>query len=120
MFRLWVGIKDFNGYAVSNDGCIYSYHWKRRMSPKKHSCGYRFVVLCRGKERVAKYVHRLVAEAFIPNPNNLPEVNHKDEDKTNCCVSNLEWCDRYYNMNYGTLWERRAANYNETIRKRRD
>lgn len=63
-------------------------------------------------------VHRLVAQAFIPNPNNLPEVNHKDENKTNNIIwvnednsidynkSNLEWCDRKYNMNYGTTKER--------------
>lgn len=47
-----------------------------------------------------KMVHRIVAEAFISNPNNYPIVNHKDEDKTNCQVSNLEWCDNSYNVSY--------------------
>ena len=63
--------------------------------------GYRNVKLYRdGKERTL-YVHRLVAQAFIPNPDNLPEVNHKDEDTTNNRVDNLEWCSSKYNSNYG-------------------
>lgn len=55
------------------------------------------------------YVHRLVAQVWIPNPDNLPEVNHKDEDKTNNCVDNLEWCTREYNNNYGTRNARMSA-----------
>lgn len=53
-----------------------------------------------------EYIHRLVAQAFLPNPDNLPQVNHKDEDPTNNCVDNLEWCDQTYNLNYGTIKER--------------
>lgn len=54
------------------------------------------------------YVHRLVAEAFIPNPDNLPEVNHLNEDKTKNCISNLEWCNRKYNINYGSRNEKQG------------
>lgn len=59
-------------------------------------------------------VHRLVAKAFIPNPNNLPEVNHKDENTFNNCVDNLEWCDRSYNNKYGT----RISRASETLSKK--
>lgn len=52
------------------------------------------------------YVHRLVAAAFLPNPNNLPEINHKDQNKTNPRLSNLEWCDRRHNMTYGDVVDR--------------
>ena len=51
-------------------------------------------------------IHRLVAMAYLPNPENLSEINHKDENKTNNCLQNLEWCDRSYNINYGTRTEK--------------
>ena len=64
------------------------------------SNGYYYVVLYKNAKRASKTVHRLVAETFIPNPDNLPEVNHKDENKLNNNVNNLEWCDNKYNVNY--------------------
>ena len=70
--------------------------------------GYKSVSLTKGGVTKAFYVHRLVAEAFIPNPDNLPMVNHKDEDKTNNFVENLEWCTNNYNINYGTARKRQA------------
>ena len=71
-------------------------------------CGtcYKRVSLYKDGQYKSKYVHRLVAEAFIPNPNNSPVVNHKDEDGTNNKVENLEWCTNQYNANYGTARER--------------
>ncbi len=87
---------------------------ERLLKPQEISDGYYAVYLPNDKKQVWKYVHRLVAEAFLPNPDNLPQVNHKDEDKHNNVVvinddgsidlekSNLEWCTVHYNMTYGT------------------
>ena len=68
--------------------------------------GYLTVHLKKDKVSTTYYVHRLVAQAFIPNPNDLPQVNHKDEVKTNNNVSNLEWIDVKENLLYGTRLER--------------
>lgn len=78
------------------------------LNNKPNSKGYIRVVFTVNGKRKSFAVHRLVAEAFIPNPNNLPEVNHKDENKSNNSVNNLEWCTRSYNNNYGTR-NRRVA-----------
>lgn len=64
--------------------------------------GYKHVCLYQDGTERTRTVHRMVAEAFIPNPDNLPCINHKDEDKTNNSVGNLEWCTYKYNSNYGT------------------
>lgn len=72
------------------------------MSRSVGTDGYLYVTLCKNNKSKRFAIHRLVATAFIPNPLNLPEINHKDEIKTNPNVENLEWCDRIYNENYGT------------------
>ncbi|MCC8036538.1 MAG: HNH endonuclease [Bacteroidales bacterium] len=60
-----------------------------------------------------KYIHRLVAQAFLPNPSHLPQINHKDENKTNNAVENLEWCDCRYNVNYGSAKARISQSHKE-------
>jgi len=72
--------------------------------------GYCYVVFTKNAKGVQKKVHRLVAMAFIPNPGNLPMVNHRDECKTNNNVDNLEWCTAMYNSHWGTARERCAWN----------
>ena len=101
----WKPIKGYEGlYEVSNLGRVKSLKFgkERMLKVSKDKKGYLHVVLC--KENILKtyYVHRLVAEAFIDNTDNLPCVNHKDENPQNNVVSNLEWCDAKYNLNYGT------------------
>ena len=105
-----------NQYAITEDGKVWSYKTKKFLSPGKHRNGYLQVALWTNNKPKYYFIHRLVAEAFISNPNNLPQVNHKDEDKTNNNVWNLEWCDRRYNMNYGTMRERSSRKIAKEIR----
>ena len=73
-----------------------------------HSQGYKTVALTKNGKTKQEYVHRIVASTFIPNPDNLPVVNHKDEDKTNNFVDNLEWCTVSYNNTYGEKTKKQA------------
>ena len=78
----------------------------RLLKPTINNAGYKRVSLCKAGGTKSFYVHRLVATSFIDNPQVLPFVNHKDENKLNNHVSNLEWCTNEYNMSYGTVGER--------------
>lgn len=80
----------------------------RPLKPQLDGAGYADVQLWRHNKGTHKRLHKLFAEAYIPNPDNLPEVNHKDEDPTNFQLDNLEWCTHPYNINYGTANERRG------------
>ena len=100
-------IKNYEGiYGITSCGKVWSYRRKKFLKPKDNGNGYLQVILYKDKEKKSCYVHRLVAEAYIPNNENLPQINHKDENKTNNCLQNLEWCDAKYNYNYGTRNEK--------------
>lgn len=114
MKEVWKPIKDYEGlYEVSNEGNVRSLNYRQTgktqvLKPQDQGQGYLFVRLCKNGKAKTCRVNRLVAAAFIPNPNNYPEVNHKNECKFCNCVWNLEWCTREYNNDYGTRVERAA------------
>ena len=88
--------------TVNDNGRIYDKPISaKQLRQTMHSKGYKTVTLTKDGVSKKHFVHRLVAEAFIENPNGLPMINHKDEDKTNNLPENLEWCDAYYNTMYG-------------------
>lgn len=119
MEEIWKDIKGFNGiYQVSNLGRVKSIdRWIEYKSKNGNlsrklikgkiftDCfdkgGYRSVTFSYNSKNYYFSVHRLVAQTFIPNPDNLPQVNHKDENPSNNCVDTLEWCTAKYNNNYG-------------------
>ena len=96
-------IKGYEGlYAITENGQVWSYRRSRFLKPFKRKGGYLAVGLCNNGKTNYYLIHRLVAEAFIPNPENKPQVNHKDENKANNCIENLEWATASENINYGT------------------
>lgn len=102
-------IPGFEGrYAITSCGKVWSYRTKRFLKPYDDTHGYLKVDLRKGDKRCQCKVHRLVAITYLPNPDNLPQVNHKDENKQNNCLNNLEWCDAKYNNNYGTKVQRQV------------
>lgn len=103
--EVWKNIEKYPGYQVSNLGRVRSLNYRRTgqvmvLKPRKNNWGYLQVILCKDGKQKTCTVHRLVAIAFIPNPDNLPCINHKDENKENNCVENLEWCSVAYNNTY--------------------
>ena len=84
-------------FAVSNQGTVINLKTCKRLTPSINYNGYIYVDLRGEGWRENKGYHRLLAELFIPNPKNLPQINHIDGDKTNNDLGNLEWCDNSYN-----------------------
>lgn len=121
--EIWKDVPEFEGcYQVSNEGRIKSLERyvnvcgggkrllpERIIKPTVCRNGYLELQASRKGKKKVFLLHRLVAMLFIENPDNLPEVNHKDENRINCSAKNLEWCTSKYNANYGTRNERCAA-----------
>ncbi len=121
MTEVWKDIEGYEGlYQVSNLGKIKSIPhviktWRGEFVSKEKICvlsqehnGYLMKYLSKNGKKKFHLVHRLVAQAFLPNPLGLPFINHKNENKADNRAENLEWCDAKYNVNYGTCIERRA------------
>lgn len=102
MIEEWKPVKDYDDYLISNFGRVKSIKYKKEriLKPKKNHKGYLSVGLSNNGKYKNAVIHRLVANAFLENTYNLPQVNHKDENKQNNCVSNLEFCTNDYNMKY--------------------
>ena len=110
--EIWKDVKGYEGYyKISSFANVKSMNYRKTGKEKllkqsKFTNGYLRVVLSKNGKVKNCLVHRIFAEAFIPNPNNYPMVNHKDEIKDNISMDNLEWCTRKYNVNYGTSLKR--------------
>lgn len=131
--EIWKDIEGFEGlYQVSNLGRVKSLD--RYVNAKSNSkCfkkgkilkirtnwdGYKGVTLCKKGRKYKFQLHRLIAQAFIPNPHNYPIINHKDENKSNNCIENIEWCTYSYNTNYGSAIKNRTEKQRYTNRNKK-
>lgn len=121
MTEIWKDIPNYNGkYQISSLGRVRSFkQWHNSsihfLIPHKTNKGYLVVSLSKNSVVRNISIHRLVAEAFIPNPKNLPQVNHLNEDKTDNRIENLEWCDNSYNLNYGTRTIRQSLKCSKPV-----
>lgn len=129
----WRNIEGFPNYEVSNMGRVRSLDhyitdtWGRHyfragkmiklriQTGKKDHYSQIMACIYDGRKMHRVIVARIVAKAFIPNPNNYPQVNHKDENSLNNCVDNLEWCTCSYNINYGNYIKRRSASKKRSV-----
>ena len=119
--EIWKDIVGYEGcYQVSNLGRVKSLFYnikgiEKILKPVKCTNGYLSIHLHKAGKRKCYLSHRLVAEAFIPNPDSLPQVNHKDENITNNIADNLEWCSPKYNANFGSRNKRVAEKLSKKI-----
>lgn len=117
--EIWKDIIGYEGlYQVSNLGRVKSLGNGKSKKEKilkqgTNSCGYYQIKLYQNGKYKTYKIHRLVAQTFLDNPNNYYSVNHRDENKQNNCIENLEWCTQEYNVNYGTRNERQSKTLKE-------
>ena len=111
----WKQIQGYENYEVSNEGQVRNKKTGKILKPAKNNCGYLQVILYKDNKRKSFLIQRLVADVWIPNPDNLPEVNHIDENKEDNRVENLEWCTRQYNMSYGTRGKRQSKTQSRKV-----
>ena len=103
---MWKTIRDFPNYEVSETGQVRIKETQVIRKNQIQHTGYEAILLSKDGRRKLCSIHRLVAEAFLENPDNLPVVNHKDENKLNNHVDNLEWCTHKYNVHYSNSQQR--------------
>jgi hypothetical protein len=110
-------IKGYEGlYAVTSCGKVWSYRKNKFLKPLTHNNGYlRVNIYSANRKCKTCMLHRLVAETYLANPTNLPQVNHKDENKLNNCLNNLEFCTAAYNNSYGTHVSRTAEAHSSPV-----
>ena len=113
-------IAGYEDYFIYEDGRVFSTKSNKFLKHNVSSCGYPSVELFNSEGSSRKTVHRLVAEAFIPNPDNYPQINHIDENKLNSSAENLEWCTAKYNMNYGVGAKMRHSKIDYSTQARKD
>lgn len=100
--EIWKDIKGYDGYQVSNMGRVWSIHSQKHLKPRPNKQGYlRVCIKANNGKYKDEYIHRLVAIAFIDNPYQKPQVNHKNETITDNRADNLEWVTSKENINYG-------------------
>lgn len=122
MKEIWKDIKGYEGkYMVSTEGRVKSLNYKNSsgsniLKQGLDRYGYKQLTLYLNGIKKTFKIHRLVAETFLENPTNLPQINHKDENKQNNTVSNLEFCSASYNINYGTR-NKKTSDKLKVIRK---
>lgn len=109
MEEVWKTIPDLPRYDISNRGRLRNTNTGKILKTRISRLGYEAVTISYNKVKYFRSIHRLVAQSFIPNPQNKPEVNHIDENKLNNDITNLEWVTRKENVNHGTWIERKIT-----------